>query len=170
MRDNSRHFSFPETSKSPSVDVSLETILHNHFRIVERARVACAKSQSTDPRDGRKKLTDLDLVLKIYWPEESRMLEGQIVEEAAKCGEHNDHVKGHLPDLVCSYDLDGYSTANIRQTLGVAVEGCRKLRVILFRRLYPITNLIGDRFWEVFWECFRCHHQEWSTMTSACGT
>ncbi|KAF8869854.1 hypothetical protein BD779DRAFT_1681635 [Infundibulicybe gibba] len=32
------------------------------------------------------------------------------------------------------------------------------LRVTLFRRSYPITDLVGEEFWSVFWECFRCEY------------
>jgi hypothetical protein len=28
--------------------------------------------------------------------------------------------------------------------------------VMLFRRWYPITDLIGEPFWKAFWDCFRC--------------
>ncbi|KAF8875297.1 hypothetical protein BD779DRAFT_1563794 [Infundibulicybe gibba] len=37
----------------------------------------------------------------------------------------------------------------------------RVLRLIVFRRLYPITNLVGAEFWEAFWDCFRCHLDLW---------
>jgi hypothetical protein len=27
---------------------------------------------------------------------------------------------------------------------------------MVFRRLHPITDLTGEKFWEAFWEGFRC--------------
>ncbi|KAF8881760.1 hypothetical protein BD779DRAFT_995636 [Infundibulicybe gibba] len=40
-------------------------------------------------------------------------------------------------------------------------EGKRVLRWMVYRKLYPITDLIGEKFWRVFWECFRCHLHLW---------
>jgi Fungal protein kinase len=153
-------FSFPATATSPAVDVAIDKManLHDHYGMVGRAtRVACASSQSPHPRNDIKTLGGLELVLKIYWPEASRIPEGQIIEAAAKVGEHNDHVMGHLPDLICSHD-PGYSTSVVRKALGIVSNGPRILRVILFRKLYPITDFIGEKFWKAFWECFRCEY------------
>jgi len=27
---------------------------------------------------------------------------------------------------------------------------------MIFRLLYPITDLIDEKFWKAFWECFHC--------------
>jgi hypothetical protein len=154
-RNNGQYrFSFPGPL---AVDISTGMMLHDHFGIVGRAtRVVCASSQSCNPQDSSKELGGVKLVLKISWPEASRVPEAQVIEKAVGIGEHNSNVKGHLPDMICSHDLVGYSTASIRQVLGIETGGHRVLRLILFRQMYPITDLIGEKFWKVFWECFRC--------------
>jgi hypothetical protein len=101
-------------------------------------------------------LEGLELVLKVYWPEASRVSEQEIIEQAAIIGDCVEDVKGHLPELIRSCDLENYSTDKIRNALGIASGGHRVLRVILFRKLYPITDLIDEPFWTVFLECFRC--------------
>jgi Fungal protein kinase len=144
---------------SPSVDVTYDpgNKLRDHYGIVGRGtRAFPAKSESTDPRDAKKTLVKVDLVLKTYWSETSRTREDDIIEMAMKIGKTDPNVAGHLPDLICSYDFVEQSTGIIRKHLGVATEGNRVLRIMLFRRLYPITELVGDRFWKAFWECFRC--------------
>ncbi|KAF8871145.1 hypothetical protein BD779DRAFT_1478399 [Infundibulicybe gibba] len=42
------------------------------------------------------------------------------------------------------------------------------LRVTLFRRSYPITDLVGEEFWSAFWECFRCHLRLWQCGIHHC--
>jgi hypothetical protein len=103
-------------------------------------------------------LEGLELVLKVYWPEASRVSEQEIIKQAVIIGDRVEDVKGHLPELIRSCDLENYSTDKIRNALGIASasDGRRVLRVILFRKLYPITDLTGEPFWTVFWECFRC--------------
>jgi hypothetical protein len=103
-------------------------------------------------------LGDVKLILKIAWPEASRVPEAQVIEKALGTGEHNNNVKGHLPDRICLDDPAGYLTASIRQVLGIETGGHRVLRLILFRQMYPITDLIGEKFWKVFWECFHCEY------------
>ena len=98
----------------------------------------------------------MELVAKLYWPEASRVGEGEIIEKARQIAEQNKDVNGHIPDLICSHDFDEYSTKRIREALGIATEGHRVLRVMLFRQLYPITDLTGKKFWKAFWECFNC--------------
>jgi hypothetical protein len=57
-----------------------------------------ATSLSKDPRDVGKNLGEMDLVVKVYWPEASRVREGQIIEKARRIAKGNDAVDGHLPD------------------------------------------------------------------------
>jgi hypothetical protein len=132
--------------------------IRNHFGIVGRAtHTLSAKVHRKQPRDvGTRNQEDRDLVVKVYWPEASRVAEEEIIKEARRIGEGNDAVKGHLPDLIHSQDLAEYSTDRIRRAFGISVGNHRVLRIILFRRLYPITDLTGDKFWKAFWECFSC--------------
>ena len=115
-----------------------------------------ASSWSKDPRDAGKSLKDVELVVKVYWAEASRAGEEEIIEKACQIAKENDDVNGHIPDLICSRDFNECSTKRIREAMGIKCENHRILRVMLFRRLYPITDLLGDEFWKAFWECYRC--------------
>ena len=132
--------------------------LRRHFALIGRCtRMYSVTSSSQDPRDKLKTLLGTDLVLKISWPEETRTSEKAIIEQAAMCD--NENVRGHLPDLVWSCDLETYSTNSIRDQLHIfkpASTRRRVVRVMLFRRLHPLTELTGEAFWSAFWQCFRC--------------
>jgi hypothetical protein len=153
-------------SADPSCPDSASTILINqtekirgHLGIVGRAtQMLSATSQSTiSRRQGETRdLKGMELVLKVYWPEESRINEADIIDKAGGIAKENIHVDGHLPDLIWAGDFDEYSTKHIRMACDMKSEGHRVLRVMLFRRLYPITDLTGERFWKAFWQCFRC--------------
>ena len=95
-------------------------------------------------------------MVKVYWPEATRAGEAEIITKAVEIAGGSDDVKGHLPDLIFSHDFGQYSTNVIRKAFGIETEGHRVLRIILFRRLYPITDLTEDKFWNAFWDCFRC--------------
>ncbi|KAF8877380.1 hypothetical protein BD779DRAFT_1448596 [Infundibulicybe gibba] len=102
------------------------------------------------------------MVAKLYWPQKSRVPEAKILEEAYRIGKGNARIEGHLPELIYTHDFDEYSTKHIRTLLGMDTEGSdRVLRLIVFCRLYPITNLVGAEFWDAFWDCFRCHLDLW---------
>jgi hypothetical protein len=149
----------PPSSSSSPVEVKIihTEQIHRHYGIKGRAtQMFSGKSPSQDPRDADKSLNDMKLVVKVYWPEASRIGEADIIDKARKIAEQNADVNGHIPDLICSRDFGEYSTKNIRTALGIASEGHRVLRVMVFRRLYPITDLIGEKFWKAFWECFLC--------------
>lgn len=163
--------SFPGVPSSPGmipssveVDITLDNKIRGHYGIKGRAtQMLLATSISADPRDDsvgppgdkKKSLEGQELVVKVYWPEVARAGEAEIIEKALQIAGKSDF-KRHLPDLICSRDFDEYSMEVIRKAFGIKNKGHRVLRVILFRRLYPITDLIGDQFWEAFWDCFRC--------------
>jgi hypothetical protein len=153
--------SLNSSSPDPTFTIEIDQTkkIRGHFGIVGRAtQMLSVTSQSTVPRPQgeSRSLKDMELVLKVYWPEESRIKEEEIIDEARRIADGNSHVKGHLPDLIWARDFDGYSTENIRTAFGMETKSHRVLRVMLFRRLYPITELTGDRFWKAFWQCFRC--------------
>jgi hypothetical protein len=152
-----------------TIDIDQTKKIRGHFGIVGRAtQMLTVTSQSTilirqgeardlnDMEPEYRNLKDTELVLKVYWPEASRINEADIIDEAGRIAEGNSHVKGHLPDLIWARDFDEYSTKNIRKAFGIKSEGPRVLRVVLFRRFYPITDLTGDSFWKAFWQCFHC--------------
>ena len=144
----------------PSVDVDINhnDKIRGYFGIVGRAtQVLLATSKSKYPGDANKSLEGTELVVRVYWPEESRVSEGQIIKKARKIANRNKFVKGHIPDMICSHDFDKFSTKRIRMSLGIEFKSHYRLfRVMLFRRLYPITDLTGKKFWDAFWECYDC--------------
>jgi hypothetical protein len=151
--------SFPSTLSLSDIQVEINCTdkIWDHFGIVGRAtQILPAHSQSKDPRDSDKSLEDMELVVKVNWSEASRAGEAEIIEKAHQIAKWDDHVNGHIPDMICSHDFNEYSTKRIREALGIASEGHLVLRVLLFRRLYPITDLTGEEFWKAFWECFLC--------------
>ena len=142
-----------------TIKIGLTDKIRDHYGIVGRAtRMLSATSQSTisGPQGKSRNLKDTELVVKIYWSEASLIDEAKIIERANQIADQNEHVKGHLPDLIWSCNFAEYSTRNIRTAFGIKSERHRVLRIMLFRRLYPITDLTGDRFWKAFWQCFRC--------------
>jgi hypothetical protein len=145
------------TNSRATITVGAKEKLHGRYSLVGRAtQVFAAHSKSSCPGETGEDLQGKDLAAKASWPEESRASEQEIIRAAQQIGATCDEVKGHLPELICSHDLPRFSTALIRESLGIAREGSRTLRILLFRRLYPITELVGEKFWKAFWECFVC--------------
>ena len=122
---------------SPSVDVDINhnDKIRGYFGIVGRAtQVLLATSKSKYPGDANKSLEGTELVVKVYWPKESRVSEGQIIEKARKIANRNKFVKGHIPDMICLHDFDEFSTKRIRMSLGIESKSHHRLfRVMLFR-------------------------------------
>jgi hypothetical protein len=143
--------SFPSSPPLSAVEIEINHTdkIRDHFGIVGRAtQILPADSQSKDPRDADKSLKDMELVVKINWPEASRAGEAEAIKKAREIAEEKVDVRGHIPNLICSCDFNDYSTNRIREGLSIItdVKDHRLLRVMLFRRMYPITDLTGDRF------------------------
>lgn len=103
--------------------------------------------------DTSKDLANTKAVEKIYWPNLKRLNEEDIIARA----QTEDDVREHLPRVFGSYD--GYSTAAIRQELGImdtAKAPFRRLRVLVFEHLEPITKLQGQAFVRAWLQCVRC--------------
>ena len=100
-----------------------------------------------------------NLVLKVSWPETSRLEEWKIIEHAQSLGKKDKFIKGHVPDAKYARDIDRYSTEHIRRFLYPQEDGrsrTRTLRLIVMNRLRPIYDLDGGEFWKAFWECVAC--------------
>jgi len=101
-----------------------------------------------------------DLVVKTYWPEESRTSEVEILKKAKEYGEKIDFIGDHIPEMVCHLDPNFLcsSTKTIRQFLGLSTDGSRRLRMIAFRRLLPIEKLEEKDMLTAYLQCFFCEY------------
>jgi hypothetical protein len=74
--------------------------------------------------------TSGEMVAKIFWPEESRESEPDILKKVQKIAEaHPNDVKGHIPEMVWFHKFDETSTATVRKALGIH-EPDRQSRVV----------------------------------------
>jgi hypothetical protein len=100
------------------------------------------------------------LVAKLYWPEEERESEVDILQKVYEIAKKDEEgkVKRHVPELVWSHKFEDSSTANIRRALGIddAETGRRVFYIIVFRELLPITKLSGDEFLSAWWQTVVC--------------
>lgn len=147
----------------PGVDVTvkLNQCFREHFGMAERAtRVFGATSTSKDPKNV---LSNKGLVAKIYYPETSRDNEVAVIEQARECGKDDEEIRGHLPEVIAWCDFPDSDTQYIRRALKIYKPELSKrgrvLRVIIVPQYYPITNLVGSTFWDIFWQCFRCRYR-----------
>ena len=115
-----------------------------------------------DYREASDKIIEMhNLVLKVSWPESSRLEEWRIIGHAQALGRDNKFIRGHIPEVKYGQDLDRYSTRHIRRFLGLEPDGCsgtRALRLIVMDRLRPIHDLDGEWFWKTFWQCVGCKY------------
>ena len=101
-----------------------------------------------------------DLVVKIYWPEEKRTSEVEVLKKAKEYGEEIYFIGNHIPEMVCYRDPNFLcsSTKTIRQFLGLSTDASRRLRVIAFRRLRSIKELKEKDMLTAYLECFFCKY------------
>lgn len=151
---------------TPSFTLSIHTndVISSWYSLTGRGTdVLGASTKSNHPVSGEF-LDGVPLAVKIYWPEVSRVSEETVLRRAEEFGTKDPDIAGHLPDLVCCRDF-GISTGGIRDALGIANTAksngkrstkSRTLRVLVFRRLDPITTLVGKEFVRAWLECLRC--------------
>jgi len=130
------------------------------------------RSAFNQTRDAYRKACDdvikaHNLILKISWPETSRIPEWEIVARAQILGKTDKFIRGHIPEVKYGRNFDRYSTQHIRSFLGLQHDertGTRTLRLVVMDRLRPIHDLEGEQLWDVFWQCFIC------TSSPCCST
>jgi hypothetical protein len=130
-----------------------------HFGLRGRATTVFpvkSKALSALPRRPHSLNESTEFVAKLFWPEEARRNEPEILEEVYKIANEEDDVKGHVPDMVWFHKFEETSTAIIRKALGIDDTGSRVLYIIVFRKLDPITTLSGDEFLLAWWEVVKC--------------
>ena len=101
-----------------------------------------------------------DFVLKIYWLEESRMSEVEIIKKAKEYEEKIDFIGNCIPEMVFHLDPDFLcsSIKTIRQFLGLPTDGFRRLCIIAFRRLQPIRKLKEKDMLTAYSQSFFCEY------------
>ena len=134
--------------------------VHNGINLVGRSTSAAGArdvaegvpSSSKDIRDGN------NMIVKFSWPEETRASEVEVIEKAARIGETNKLVQGHIPEMLGNIDPPYLtcSTSIIRTFLGLATAGARVLRVIVFPRLKELRYLDEEDMLMAFLDCFFC--------------
>lgn len=114
--------------------------------------------ETTELVDTSKLREGNDLVVKIYWPEEKRRSEVEILKKAKEHGKKIDLIGNHIPEMICHRDPNFLcsSTKTIRQFLDLPTDGARCLRVIVFRRLRPIKELKEKDMLNAYLQCFFC--------------
>jgi len=123
-----------------------------------------------------------DLIVKFSWPEETRVSEAEIIEQAKQIGKNNRLVKDRIPTMLGSIDPPYLtcSTSLIRKFLGLDPSGARVLRIIVFRRLKELRYLdeddmliaFLDTFFSKFISCLFCYPPALipAQVTGLCGT
>ena len=103
-----------------------------------------------------------DIMVKIYWPEEARKSEVEILKKAEECGKKIKFIENHIPEMVFHQDPNFLcsSTKMIREFLGLPTNGSRRLRIIAFRRLQPIRKLEEKEMLKAYLDCFFCKYRE----------
>ncbi|KAI0313815.1 hypothetical protein OF83DRAFT_1285953 [Amylostereum chailletii] len=110
-----------------------------------------------------------DLVVKISFPDKSRVSEPRIIRIAEHANvEPNDvfKVKDHLPGLICTMDVPGCDTGDIRESVGLMKteqDGYRRrvVRVSVFVKIEQIYILPAKDFLRCFLEIVHCHYVLW---------
>ena len=103
-----------------------------------------------------------DIVVKIYWPEEARTSEVDILRKVEEHGRKIDFIKRHTPEMICHLDplFLCSSTKTIRQFLGLPTGECRSLRIIASKRLWPIRGLGEKDMLTAYLGCFFSKYEE----------
>lgn len=102
------------------------------------------------------------MVAKIFWAEEDRISEPEILKKVDEIAAKESDVEGHVPQLLW-YCRFPNPTRAVREALGIpeAKKGSRVLYILVFRKLDPITALYGIELFDVWRQCILCHIALW---------
>lgn len=123
-----------------------------------------ARSRSLNPLFPDKTLEDVELVAKIYLPDNSRMSEADLLRKAYTIAATEDDVRGHLPVLIGSHTWPDTFSESIRRFLHIGDRPSRHLRILVFIKLQPITALSGKEFLKAYWDCFLCAYSTFGNL------
>ncbi|KAG1905121.1 uncharacterized protein F5891DRAFT_976669 [Suillus fuscotomentosus] len=102
------------------------------------------------------------MVAKIFWGEASRTSEPEILKKVDEIAKRHVTVQGHVPELLWHHTFTNPTSA-IREALDVPepTKGSRVLYILVFRKLFPITQLHGKELFDVWRQCISCHLTLW---------
>ncbi|KAG1721496.1 uncharacterized protein EDB91DRAFT_1275625 [Suillus paluster] len=97
------------------------------------------------------------MVAKIFWAEEGWTSEPEILKKVEEIAKTEKAVEGHTPHLLWHHKFKNPTSA-IREALCLPEpkKGSRVLYILVFCRLQPITNLEGERLFDVWCQCILC--------------
>jgi len=124
--------------------------LYRPYGIIGRGTIVV---QATSTRAD---LKGLPLVVKLYFAEEPRISETDILDTLQRKAGHLPDVTGHVLHYITAKSGD-YSTSDIRSRLELNTKGARKLTIVVFEKLEgDISALDGIEMWEVAYQIDRC--------------
>ncbi|KIJ16056.1 hypothetical protein PAXINDRAFT_11099 [Paxillus involutus ATCC 200175] len=102
------------------------------------------------------------MMAKIYWGEEARISEEEILKNVMEVAEEDEAVRGHVPVLLLAKNFT-VSTSTIRKALGLEhpEQGSRTLFLLVFNKLSPIKELQGDDLFDAWRQCVLSHYVLW---------
>ncbi|KAI6138070.1 hypothetical protein BKA82DRAFT_4250151 [Pisolithus tinctorius] len=116
--------------------------------------VTCETLEEENPVGG--------MVAKLYWAEEARISEEEILGHVEAVGKKFEDVRGHVPILLLSKRFPVF-TSTIRRALGLKNpdKGSRTLVLLIFKKLFPIKELQGNELVDAWRQCVLCHYTLW---------
>jgi len=164
LADWGRHADFKEDKKSHkitigNVDLELQSSHKDrvtHYGLKGRATNAFPV-KSKKLAEKHPDIAKAGMVAKVFWDEQQRRSEPDILNRVYEIAEEQDSVKGHVPHLLWHHKFTE-PTSEIREALGVSEpkRGSRVLYILMFPKLQPITNLQGADFFNVWKQCILC--------------
>jgi hypothetical protein len=138
------------------VDLELHKDRMTHYGLKEYATNVFPVTSEKIAKDNQEIAKD-GMVAKVFWAEEQRTSEPDILKKVYEIAEEQDAVKGHVPHLLWHRKFKE-PMSKIREALGISepAEGGRVLYILVFRKLRPITELKGTEFFDAWRQCIMC--------------
>ncbi|KAF8838071.1 hypothetical protein BDN67DRAFT_955720 [Paxillus ammoniavirescens] len=150
------------TVKANGHVLTLDNNRATRFGLAGRGTDVMDATCETLKREKAAEETEGGMVAKIYWGEEMRVSEEDILKDVMQVAQKHEVVQGHVPVLLLATQFP-VSTSTIRKALGLKnpEEGSRTLFLLLFKKLSPIKELQGDDLLKAWRECVLCHYVLW---------
>ncbi len=161
--------------KSIDFDLDINPKLdHTPYGLFGRGTVVLPVTSSAEnPLRPGTKLDDdgVELVAKIYYPEQTRTKENDLLNLAYAITEREEDVDRHLPMLIASKSWEDKYAGAMADQFGVKDETgaenrtedqakdkklTRSLRILVFVKLHPVKNLNGIELLKAFRDCVFC--------------